>query len=376
MITEPIKFTKRIGHLFERVVDLDNIKLAIRNAAKRKSDRPSVRRILQNIDKHARKLQEILITESWIPHPYHIREINDGIKKKKRIIAVPRFFPDQCIHHAFVLVFRAVVEHGAYEHSCGCVPGKGTDGARKVIKRWIRNDPKGTTKVAVLDVKQCYPTLPHKQLRLKLEKRIKDRKFLQLAFKIIASYQQAMANKTQLLPETIAVGIPVGLYTSPWFLNFFFQDLDHLVAETCGLSHLARYVDDMVLFDNSKKRLHGDPWYYVKISGSQGDKYGFVSAAYITKQSTSKPSGDTTLKDDGVITKTPQWTGKVTADVLNVRSWAGTNNPLIKSWPKLSRGNLVDICDVVNAADGSRWYYIRIDGRIYGFVHSAYIAKA
>lgn len=120
----------------------------------------------------------------------------------------------------------------------------------------------------------------------------------------------------------------------------------------------------------------GDPWYYVKISGSQGDKYGFVSAAYITKQSTSKPSGDTTLKDDGVITKTPQWTGKVTADVLNVRSWAGTNNPLIKSWPKLSRGNLVDVCDVVNAADGSRWYYIRIDGRIYGFVHSAYIAKA
>lgn len=256
MITEPIKFTKRIGHLFERVVDLDNIKLAIRNAAKRKSDRPSVRRILLNVDKYAKKLQEILITESWVPHAYQIREINDGIKKKKRIIAVPRFFPDQCIHHAFVLVFKEVVEHGSYEHSCGCVPGKGTDGARKVIKRWVVNDPKGTSKVAVLDVKQCYPTLPHEQLRLKLEKRIKDRKFLRLAFKIIASYQQAMANKTQLLPETIAVGIPVGLYTSPWFLNFFFQDLDHLIAEKCGLSHLVRYVDDMVLFDNSKKRLH------------------------------------------------------------------------------------------------------------------------
>lgn len=65
-----------------------------------------------------------------------------------------------------------------------------------------------------------------------------------------------MADKTMLLPETIAVGIPVGLYTSPWFLNFFFQDLDHLIIEKCGLSHTARYVDDMVLFDNSKKRLH------------------------------------------------------------------------------------------------------------------------
>jgi len=30
----------------------------------------------------------------------------------------------------------------------------------------------------------------------------------------------------------------------------------------------------------------------------------------------------------------------------------------------------------VKAKDGSVWYYIRIDGRIYGFVHSAYIAKA
>lgn len=95
----------------------------------------------------------------------------------------------------------------------------------------------------------------------------------------------------------------------------------------------------------------------------------------ITKQSTSKPN-DTTVKDDGVISKTPQWVGKVTADVLNVRTWAGTNNPLIKSYPQLRNGNLVDVCDVVNATDGSRWYYVRIAGKYYGFVHSAYIARS
>lgn len=119
----------------------------------------------------------------------------------------------------------------------------------------------------------------------------------------------------------------------------------------------------------------GDPWYYVKVSGNKGDKYGFVSAMYITKMSASTPEKDATVKDDGVIKKTPQWTGKVTADVLNVRSWAGVNNPKIKLCPQLNGGNLVDVCDVVNAADGSRWYYIRIDGRIYGFVHSAYISR-
>ena len=122
------------------------------------------------------------------------------------------------------------------------------------------------------------------------------------------------------------------------------------------------------------KDKNGDPWYFVQISGDKGDKYGFVSATYITKQGDSKPN-DATMKDDGVITKEPQWVGKVTADVLNVRTWAGTNNPLIKSWPQLRNGNLVDVCDAVNATDGSRWYYIRIAGKYHGFVSAAYIQK-
>lgn len=117
----------------------------------------------------------------------------------------------------------------------------------------------------------------------------------------------------------------------------------------------------------------GDPWYYIKINGDKGEKYGFVSAAYITKAESSTPSEE---KDNGSLCRTPQWVGKVTADTLNVRTWAGTNNPNIQSWPKLGKGNLVDVCDSVNASDGSKWYYIRIDGRIYGFVHSAYITRA
>lgn len=253
---DPINYTKRIGHLYEKVTDLDNIKEAIRKAARRKTKRPSVQRILADIDGYAVKIKEMLDTETWVPHPYTIRQINDGIKKKKRIIAVPRFYPDQCVHHAFVQIFREVVQHSAYEHSCGCVPGKGTDGAKETIERWIRNDPKGTSKILKLDVEKCYPSMPHEKLRKKLAARIKDKRFLRLAGLIIASYQQPMATGERLLPETEAVGIPVGLYPSPWFCNFFFQDLDHFIADQCGTKHNIRYVDDMVLFDTAKKRLH------------------------------------------------------------------------------------------------------------------------
>ena len=65
-----------------------------------------------------------------------------------------------------------------------------------------------------------------------------------------------MATHEKLLPEIDAVGIPVGLFTSPWFCNFFFQDIDHKIAENTGTAHNVRYVDDMVLFDSSKRRLH------------------------------------------------------------------------------------------------------------------------
>ena len=253
---EPIHYTKRIGYLFERVRDLDNIKTAIRRAAKRKSKRRSVQRILEDVDGYALKIQKMLDDETFIPSPYTIRGINDGIVRKKRVIAVPRFYPDQCIHHAYIQVFSEVVMHGAYPHSCGCVPGKGTDGAKKAIEKWIRTDPKGTSKVLKLDIKKCYPTMSHEKLREKLQKRIKDQKFLRLSYRLIASFQQPMATGGEMLPESIAVGLPVGLYTSPWFCNFFFQDLDHKIAEESGVKHYTRYVDDMVLFDNSKRRLH------------------------------------------------------------------------------------------------------------------------
>lgn len=116
----------------------------------------------------------------------------------------------------------------------------------------------------------------------------------------------------------------------------------------------------------------GDPWYYIQIDGDKGTKYGFVSAAYITKQATSLSN---TSSNDGALNKTPQWTGKVTASALNVRTWAGTNNSKLKSYPTLSKGTKVEVCDTINAADGSKWYYIRINGKVYGFVHSAYILK-
>ena len=95
---------------------------------------------------------------------------------------------------------------------------------------------------------------------------------------------------------------------------------------------------------------------------------GYVWIDYGAEEQTST---ETAVK----LNKTPKYVGKVTATELNVRSWAGKENPTIKKWPLLKKDNLVDVCDTIKAADESNWHYIRIAGKYYGFVSATHIKK-
>lgn len=111
-------------------------------------------------------------------------------------------------------------------------------------------------------------------------------------------------------------------------------------------------------------------WYQIRIAYQYT---GYIYDVYIRQYASSEdPSVNPPMNP---LNRTPKWVGAVTASILNVRSWAGTEHPKIKSWPQLSQNNLVDVCDSIRAKDGSNWYYIRIDGRIYGFVQDTYIRR-
>lgn len=73
------------------------------------------------------------------------------------------------------------------------------------------------------------------------------------------------------------------------------------------------------------------------------------------------------------ISKTPKFTGTVTADVLNVRTWAGTEYDNIKSYSTLNEGDRVELCSRIHDSKGRAWYYIRIKKKYYGFVCAEYI---
>ena len=54
----------------------------------------------------------------------------------------------------------------------------------------------------------------------------------------------------------ISRGIPIGNLTSQIFANLYLGGLDHFVKEILKCRYYIRYMDDLILFDNSKDQLN------------------------------------------------------------------------------------------------------------------------
>jgi len=206
-----------------------------------KRDRKHVKAILDDIDYYALEIQKMLVNKTYVPSPYTIKRIYDGAHKKERVISKPRFYPDQIIHWALMLVLEPIMMRGMYEYTCGSVPGRGTTYGQNLIRKALDDDYKGTKYCLKMDISKFYPSIDQSLLKKMFRRVIKDRNCLWLVDAIIESSES---------------GLPIGNYTSQWFSNFFLQSLDHFIKEKLGVKHYIRYVDDLVILGGNKKELH------------------------------------------------------------------------------------------------------------------------
>lgn len=82
---------------------------------------------------------------------------------------------------------------------------------------------------------------------------------------------------------------------------------------------------------------------------------------------------NSTKTSASVLNKTAQWVGVITADYLNIRTYAGKENGTV-SFSPLKKGVKVDVCDSRKDKDGKLWYYINYNGK-FGFASSSYVEK-
>ena len=234
---------KRIGYIYEKVYTKENIKLAIQNASKGKRNRNDVKYVLNNFDDCVNHIQKLLIQQSYIPSPYKTKIIKDGIKKKERIIYIPKFYPDQIIQWALLQQIQPFLYKGMYQFTCGSIPNRGISYGKKYIEKWLRTDRKHTKYCLKLDIHHFYPSISQECLKQMFKNKFKDKKLLNLIDSIIDSCDN---------------GLPIGNVTSQWFANFYLQGIDHYIKEKLHAKYYMRYMDDMVLLGSNKRELHKD----------------------------------------------------------------------------------------------------------------------
>lgn len=229
---------KRYGNLYPKVADINNIKQAIINASKGKTDRRIVQRILGDIDKYALEIQRMLLNHTFECTPYIEKVITDGYSQKKRTIKKPAFYPDQCVHWALMNICEPYFKKRMYQFSCSSIEGRGTFYAKDYIKGAMK-DWKNTKYAYQLDIRKFYPSIDNEILKGKLARMFKDNDVLWLFGVIIDSDD----------------GLPIGNYTSQWLANLYLTDLDMFIKHTLKVPYYVRYADDMLIFHSNKRKL-------------------------------------------------------------------------------------------------------------------------
>jgi len=229
--------------------------LAARRAAAGKRSRPDVAAFLLDLEPQLVALQHELRNASYTPGPYRCFPIRDP--KPRLISAAP--FRDRVVHHALTQVLEPVFEKRFSKDSFACRKGCGTHRALARAKEGARR----CRYVLKFDIRKYFPSIDHAILKDLLARAVKCRPTLDLAARIIdaSNPQEPVAayfpGDDLFTPFERLRGLPLGNQTSQFFANVYLNPLDQAVNRRLRPDLYARYVDDFVLFGDSKARLAG-----------------------------------------------------------------------------------------------------------------------
>lgn len=227
---------KRIGNLYEKIISLDNLRLADEKARRGKLRSYGVLLHDKNREANILALHETLKNHTFKNSEYSTFTIYEP---KERIIFRLPYYPDRILHHAIMNILEPIWVSVFTKDTYSCIKGRGIHGAMRNVKRAIK-DRENARYCLKIDVKKFYPSIDHDVLKQIVRRKIKCTDTLALLDQIIDS----------------AAGVPIGNYLSQYFANLFLAYFDHWIKEEVGVRYYFRYADDMVFLHKDKAFLH------------------------------------------------------------------------------------------------------------------------
>ena len=224
---------KTYKNLYRQLLDKKRIKQIILLAAKGKKKRREVQRVLNNLDAYTNIIYDMLLDKTYYMQEMHNKTISEN--GKERLLTISPFFPNRILDYLIVESLKPIIRKSMYEYCVGNVDKRGLMYGKNVVAKKYKK----YKYYLKLDIHKFYPSTSSQELIKLISHKIRDNDFIGLCKCVIGSCEC----------------MPIGSYYSQWLSNWFLQDLDHMIKETCKVPFYIRYVDDMLLMGNNKRAL-------------------------------------------------------------------------------------------------------------------------
>jgi len=227
---------KRAGNLYWKIAEIENLEIAFWKAQRGKSGKREVKNFRENLQANLLSIRNEFITGNVTLGNYHYFTIYDP---KERIICAADF-RERVIQHAVVNICEPYFEKYQIFDSYACRKGKGVDACLARTQYFCRK----FQWYLKLDIHKYFDSINHKILLNILNRRFKDPDLLNFFSRLIDTYE---------VSENC--GLPIGNLLSQYFANLYLGVLDHELKDAIKVPGYVRYMDDFIVFTNSKDDL-------------------------------------------------------------------------------------------------------------------------
>ena len=247
---------KTYKNLYPRIASFANLYEAFRAARKGKRDRAAVAAFEFDLESNLLALAGELEQQTYQPGTYTSFYIYEP--KRRLVSAAP--FRDRVVHHALCSVIEPIWERRFIHTSYACRLGKGTHRALDQAHDWVKRYRYAFHG----DIVKYFPAIDHAILRALLARRIADARAMWLVDRVLRSGAGILAEEypmtyfpgDDLFAALRPRGLPIGNLTSQFWANVYLHELDKFVRHDLRCPAYLRYMDDFVLFSDSKRLLH------------------------------------------------------------------------------------------------------------------------
>jgi len=233
---------KSHGNLWNTFISFENLYSAFLKAKKSKKKTKGITDFEYNLESELFKIQNELINKTYTCSDYFMFKIFEP--KERLIKALP--FKDRVVQHALCNIIEPIFDKTFISTSYACRKNKGTHTALKNIRKNVQLHFNLEGYSLKSDVRKYFPSIDHVVLKKIIANKIRDKQIIWLINLIIDSDHSEFGIKK---------GIPIGNLTSQLFANIYLNELDKFVKHKLKAKYYYRYVDDFIIFSNSKKEL-------------------------------------------------------------------------------------------------------------------------